>query len=180
MTEERDDLELLGRARALDPAIEPDRDLWPAVRAALEVPRSRRRRRIPLALAASLLAGIIAAALLFSGTPGRVDRNPVSADALLPTALDAELVATRARLIASLDEELADLSPESQAAVARSLKDIDEALANIRAQLDDHPNSELLLDLLVSTYTQQIALLGEMDGLARSVSRAVDPKRTRL
>ena len=176
MNDERDDLELLRRARALDRSIEPGRDLWDGISA--ELSRSapaRPSRFVPLALAASLLVGVTAVAMLFSsGAPDGGAPPAVAQADLLTVGLDPELVATRDELVTSLDAELAEMSPESQAAVAAGLQDIEQALARIHAELEDDPNSELLLELLVKTYTDQVILLGEMDGMTRSIRKRTE------
>ncbi len=99
---------------------------------------------------------------------------------MLEVGLSPELTRSRRELIASLDAELARMSPESQAAVADNLKEIEASLAKIHAELEHNPDSRLLLDLLVSTYLRQIAVLGEMDGLARSVARSNRIERTEI
>lgn len=180
MSDEQDELELMRRARGLAGEIEPERDLWPEIRTALDEPARRAARwRLPSALAASLLLGAIAAALLFRGgaEPEPVG-VPVAGPALLKVGIGPDLTRSRAQLIASLDAELAQMSPESQAAVAESLQEIEASLAKIHAELEHNPDSRLLLDLLVSTYLRQIAALGEMNGLARSVARSAQIERT--
>lgn len=180
MSDEQDELELLRRVRGLTGEVEPERDLWPGIRAALDEPAPIARRwRLPSALAASLLLGAVAAALLFrAGTAPELAGEPAARPALLEVGLGPELVRSRAQLIASLDAELAQMSPESQAAVAESLKEIETSLAKIHDELEHNPDSRLLLDLLVSAYLRQIAVLGEMDGLARSVARSTQIERT--
>jgi hypothetical protein len=170
MSDEQDDLELLRRARALDRDVEPRRDLWPEIHAELAATVAPGRRWVaPLALAASLLVGVTALTMLWQSPGPEVVNDPV-----VPVGLDPALVQTRADLLVSLDAELERMSPESRAAVAESLQDIDRALAAIHAELEDHPNSELLLGLLVSTYTDQILLLGEMDGMARTIGERTE------
>jgi hypothetical protein len=180
MSDDRDDLEFLRRVRGLSGEVEPERDLWPEIRAALDEPGPRAKRwRLPSALAASLLLGAVAASLLFhAGTAPEPAGVPSARPALLEVGLAPELMRSRAQLIASLDAELARMSPESQAAVAESLKEIEASLAKIHDELEHNPDSRLLLDLLVSTYLRQIAVLGEMDGLARSVARSAQIERT--
>jgi hypothetical protein len=182
MSDEHDDLELLRRVRRVSGEVQPERDLWPEIRAALEEPVPRARRwHLPSALAASLLFCAVGAALLFrAGSVPEPAGVPADRPALLEVGLGPELTESRAQLMASLDAELSQMSPESQAAVAESLKEIEASLAKIHGELEHHPDSQLLLDLLVSTYLRQIAVLGEMDGLARSVARSAQIERTEL
>ena len=82
MTDEhdRDELELLRRARGLERGVEPRRDLWPGISAELEAPQATRRGwRLPLALAATLLVGVTAVTMLWSGS-----QSPAQPGSALP------------------------------------------------------------------------------------------------
>ena len=174
---------LLQRTRMLNPAVEPPDDLWPGIRK-----RLAERVRSPwttsrLAVAAVLLVGISSALTLLIG--GEL-RKPVSLDKSNTAYVEAELqhramgpqfVQARTDLVLSLEKELEELSPVSRKVLAENLNSIDEAITQINVALEDNPNSGLLLHLLLSTYTDQLTLLGTIDGMTRTANES---ERTQL
>ncbi len=113
MSDQDDELGVLRRARGLSEEIEPARDLWPDIRAALDEPVLRPGRwRMPSALAASILLGAVAVAVLLRAEPEPAPAGaPATRPALIEVGLVPELAQSRAQLIASLDAELAQMSP---------------------------------------------------------------------
>jgi hypothetical protein len=163
----------------LDIAREPARDLWPGIASALQqAPRSapgtrpavREPTQRPLALVAGLAVLGLAASLAFNfrslplapqGAAG-----PVSARFAPPT--DVHYVAARAELERTFRERLVLLAPATQARIQADLDAIRAANADIRKALADDPASPLLLQLLGSTWQQEIDLY-------RNVARATAP-----
>lgn len=156
---------LFAEAAALPRAIEPPRDLWPAIDARLDEPvvRPLRRRivfRLPaLAAAAVALVVLTAAATTFllrssdtamarklKGQEPSVAAEPRSEDLL--------------RVLAAQD-----LPPRTMAVVERNLAVIDAAIAELEGALAEDPGNEELAKLLVSTHRKRAELI---DGAARS------------
>lgn len=177
---------LLQRTRALNAEVAPPDDLWPGIHNRLSelTERNRSHWRSPrLAIAAVLLVSISSAMTVW--LDGEF-RNPVPSNnadlAYTNVALKSQyqvmgpqFVQARTDLILSLEKRLGELSPESRKVLAESLRNIDEAIREINTALEDNPDSALLLHLLLSTYTDQLTLLGTIDGMTRTVN-----ERTRL
>lgn len=180
---------LLTRARALSRHLEPDHDLWPGIEGRLQDPGEspvNRWTRPRLAAAAAVLITVSSLTSLWIGGTfdSRQTREMASqaAQSLAarsqPRAMGAEFIQTRTDLVFALEREMEDLSPESREVVAANLLKIDDAINDINTALADNPNSDLLLHLLLSAYTDQLTLLGDINGMTRS-SRAA-AKRTQL
>jgi hypothetical protein len=96
------------------------------------------------------------------------DRLPATTPALMPrlAALEHEY----ATVTRDLERELAGrkhtLAPETIAAVERSLRTIDAAIAEARAALARDPGSETLARLLVAGHDQKVELLRHAARLA--------------
>jgi hypothetical protein len=91
----------------------------------------------------------------------------------LPASLmNAAYAQTRTDLLLALEVQLATLSAEDRKVLADNLADIDTALKEINTAMEGNPNSDLLLQLLLSTYTDQLRLMGDMHDLTRSVNES--------
>jgi len=176
VTEMEDDL--LRRARALPDEVEPGRDLWPGIESALAAPQSRPRPRlrIPLALAAVLLAGFSSlVTLTLSGAFEEPSTDPLLAEQLLlgrfgpRYVMGTDFAQTRLELIQAAEQQLAALSPEAREALTVNLEKIEQALTEINEALNDDPHNELLLHLLLSTYTDELRMLQDIHGYSRVV-----------
>ena len=165
---------LLQRTRALNAEVAPPDDLWPGIHNRLSELTER-----------NLLVSISSATTVW--LDGEF-RNPVPSNnadlaytnvALKPQyqVMGPQFVQARTDLILSLEKRLGELSPESRKVLAESLRNIDEAIEEINTALEDNPDSALLLHLLLSTYTDQLTLLGTIDGMTRTVNES---ERTRL
>ena len=179
---------LLQRSRKLAAAVEPQNDLWPGIRDRLTGRTGFSWTSPRLALAAVLLVSISSTLTVWLGGEfqnvdhgGQLnDLNPgyVNVGYSLPLqAMGPQFVQDRTDLILSLERELDELSPESRKVLAENLNNIDEAIRQINVALEDSPESELLLHLLLSTYTDQLTLLGTINGMTRSANES---ERTQL
>ena len=166
--------------------VPPTRDLWPGIaqqldergepRAAptdLDAARAARKRRAlqvpwPLALAASLAVVSLAAALYWSvqqqhSSIGLQARSAASAiPANVPVSFgppqNAAYVAANAALERTFDERIKLLAPATRIRVQADLETIRGANADLRKALAQDPASPLLLQLLHSTWQQEIDL----------------------
>ena len=143
--------DLRWRLRQLPRAVEPSRDLWPAIEAAIE----RRPLRKPrpwfanLAMAASVL---LVAGLFWKGM-----------DRAAPNALDdptAKIVSSESRAIT--DEYQAALRQYDGAPIpsqlSPSLSTLDRSVAQIQSALVADPHSLFLLQQLRKTYSLRLSL----------------------
>jgi len=145
--------------------VAPAHDLWPAIRQAIGVVAPR---RWPIALAASLALFTLVGALSWSvwrHTSGEmIAARPaqVAVSASRPVSYelpqDAEYLAARAALERTFAERLTLLAPSTRERVQQDLEVIRKANADIRDALRHDPASPLLLQLLRSTWQQEINL----------------------
>lgn len=149
--------EIESRILARRAALPPD-PLWP---------RRGMRRWGAFAAALALVAlssGVTA--LLLRGGERAVPREPAAAATARGDAALASFAATEAQYVAvaaSLQETLAarrgTLSPETVAAVERSVRAIDDAIAEARAALARDPANPALVEILSASYEQKVDLL---------------------
>jgi len=185
--QDRFDDDLTARARRLATDVQPDRDLWPGIEAALhdagQAPaRSRWNWQVMLAQAAAviLLVGGSSALTWLAVKGDRSDLAPVAASNSLP--LDVQMASfgnqyslgpdfqdARRDLEGRLDRELAQLSPNARADVEANLKTIRTAIAEINAALAEEPDNSLLQELLLSSYREELAVMRNVNSITRAV-----------
>ena len=153
----------------------PGRELWPAIALALQgdEPAANSLARgsrapWPTALAASLALAALLGALTWSvwhtSAPPLLATGPLpgSTAGARPVSFelpqDADYLATRAALERTFAERLTMLAPATRARVQTDLDVIRKANADIRDALAHDPASPLLLQLLRSTWQQEINL----------------------
>jgi len=83
--------------------------------------------------------------------------------------LSSEYQTARTTLKAEMDKELARLSPEARAGVEQNLAVIREAIAQINAALEREPGNELLHELLLKTYREELDVMRKVGGLTQDV-----------
>lgn len=183
MTERVSDLQddLLRRARALPDEVAPSRDLWPAIEAGMGE-RARRRPRVPLALAAALLVGFSSLSTLWlSGWFEDLRSDRLAVDERLLTGrfgpryvMGTDFAETRREMIRSAEQQLSELSPSARDELAANLEKIQHALTEINKALNDDPHNDLLLHLLLSTYTDEMRMLQDVHGYSRVVAERTE------
>lgn len=143
---------------------------WQRVRARLHTGRpatapwwSRRSALLAAGLALVIVSSGVTA-LVVGGrrdVPVMTASAPASAAALTPrlAALEHEYTTVTRDLERQLAERKHALSPETVAAVERSLRTIEEAIAEAREALARDPGSETLARLLVAGHDQKVELL---------------------
>jgi putative zinc finger protein len=156
---------LFERTAGLPRSIEPPRDLWPGIDAALDEPAAiplRRPRLRPWWLAAAGVALVVATAalttLFLRGSDTLLARklkgmeSPAGAD---PAVVDLRVASDD--LLRRLEEE--DVPPETIAIVQRNLAVIDVAIGELEAALARDPDNEELAEMLVSTHRKKAELI---------------------
>lgn len=181
---------LMAAAAALPKEIKPGRDLWPGIEQAL----ARKQPRIEpknwqglfaQAAAVILLVGASSGLTYLAVTDGSSQVSPVVTDVervFEPVSgsfgsrynLGPDFLAARNVLAARLEGEMEKLSPESRAAVQKSLDAIHEAIVEINKALADEPDNVLLQDLLLRTYHEELALMQQVGGIRNSAMNRTD------
>jgi anti-sigma factor RsiW len=168
---------LLRDARALPDAVEPPPALWRDVRARVQPVARRSPQRWYLAAAAVLLVALSSGitALLVRRTPVAIvkrEATPVASAALtLPAparAVDADYAAPIRELNETLAQHRAQLDPATIAKVETSLAVIDSAIVEARHALAADPASLTLLDILSANYQRKLELLRRANELPPS------------
>jgi len=148
---------------ALPRALEPPRDLWPAIAAGIH---AAPRPRWPYALAASVLLILVGTAIVWTwrASPNAKIDVAVVPPASAVTAVSFAPPRTAAYLQAhdaveqAFRERLALLRPQTRTTIEANLKIIRDADAEIRRALESDPASPVLLQLLQNTQRQEIDL----------------------
>ena len=157
---------LAERAGALPEALTPARDLWPGIRAQMEAPHER--RTLPgFAIAA---AALVAVSISLTWWIGEADQLQPEV-ALVMAAPDPHLLKVRTELRTRVEAALLNLSPETRAVIAENLDRIELARRDIEAALQGNPDSRLLQTLMLSTYTNELTMLSELEGMTHSAKR---------
>lgn len=188
--EERLDREI-GR---LPRVIEPPRDLWPAIEAALDeepegVPYTGPSVWRWAGLAAAVAAGVMLPFLLREAPTA--DDAPALATVPPPTERAApelrlrnaattsispgpEYEAARDELLGLLERRLTTLEPEEREIVVRNIEAIRSALEQIDSAMQDNPDDPLLQELLLKTYQTELDVMARVNGLAGPARRRTD------
>lgn len=185
----RFDEELMARAAKLDASVEPSRDLWPEIAAAISVPARPNR-----SVWNSVWAQAAAVLLLVGGSSG-VTYLAVKdgGDSTLPVIGTQDLVFTpvsgsfgsqytlgpdyqdaRRELASRVEERLENLAPETREDVLANLESIRQAIEDINRALAEEPDSVLLQELLLDTYRDELSLMNKVDGITRAAMRRGD------
>lgn len=166
---------LLEQAAALPPRIDPPAHAWQHIRAGLT--RGRGTGHYPggwvrdwglrAAAAVLLVVGSSAATILAlrsrpadqvgTGSAPVVSTSyavPASVSAVERSYADAVEALTR-----TLQEQRGELAPATIATLERTLRVIDEAIAEARSALAADPSNDALLDVLAANYEQKVQLL---------------------
>lgn len=151
---------LFNRTAALPRSIEPPRDLWAGIDAALDEPaplalplRRRLRLPVPALVAAALALVVLTASLttLFLRESDTAMARKLKGMGATPAGAPA------ADFLQALEAQ--NLPPETMAIVQRNLAVIDVAIAELEAALERDPDNEELVRMLVSTHRKRADLL---------------------
>jgi hypothetical protein len=170
--------------RELSPAIEPARDLWPAIEARINAergtagaaPRATRWPVLPprwlaaAAMVASVAVGVWIGRSLLPGGPAPARAPVAGAAAVSSTATtfnvgyvsDPRYQRDRTALLQTLQARLAALPPPARAKVTASLAAISQAKQDLEGALGKDPSNALLQELLVNTYQDEMRVLTDL------------------
>jgi hypothetical protein len=194
---DRVDVALQGLPRA----IEPPRDLWPAIAARLTANDGRRTPRryswlLPAVAATVLVAAssLVTASLLgyrqenaniAARTAPASPTTNVAAGAtasVTPAAfgpgytLDKEYVAARSQLASTLQARIERMPPSARQKLEANLAELHRAANEINAALAQQPGDPLLEELLLSTYQDELAVLANVNQLTSYPGNGAGPK----
>lgn len=165
--------ELLAR---LPEAQEPARDLWPEIRARVEAdrvqalpvstPSRRSARMVPLRLATAAAAALVlvTATLTWWSRPTVVPPTPDAPASGLYSFASYERSAEE--LSTLLAQRSAKLDPATREVLERSLRTIEEALAEARAALDRDPASAEMRAFVEAAWRQKLDFLRRANDVA--------------
>ena len=182
---------IMAMARELPREVQPRRDLWPGIEAAIREPREEApapwygSRLFAQAAAVLLLVGASSGLtyLLVQDDPAAGGAlpagnglvfEPVSGSFGARYTLGPDFQDARASVVDRLDAELERLPDETRAEVEKNLAAIRLAIAEINRALAEEPDNELLQELLISTYSEELAIMRRVDGITTSVMRRTD------
>jgi hypothetical protein len=184
MSERRDPLQ--AALAGLQQNVQPPRDLWPDVRAAIQAderaasssPDAFGRWR---ALAAGVVLAIAASATTYVMTRESMQgqlaqETPAPLIGAMPVSFGAEQLGTdyfRAReaLDAEFERRMAALPPATRAKLENDLADLRRAANEIATTLAQHPSDPLLQDLLLSTYRSELKLFADVNEMTTRTLR---------
>lgn len=171
---------VIERAGTLPASIEPPAEEWAALRGRLRQHSGSATRRggwirewgLRAAAAVVLVAGSSALTMLAlrARTPVHVPAVP-SSPATTPGVPAAVHAVERSyanavdELTLTIGEQRGALAPETIATLERTLRVIDEAIAEARAALAADPGNHALLDVLSANYEQKVQLLRRVSEL---------------
>jgi hypothetical protein len=155
-----------------------ERDLWPAIDAAITADAASRPRprRLPLALAAGLAIALTAGIIGWqAGRSHSLLPAAAAGTAAFAVPADPEYVKTRASLERTYQDRLALLEPVTRERIEHDLSIIRAANADIRRALAADPQSAVLNRLLASTWQQEFDLYATV---VRTTEPAMQRNRT--
>jgi len=176
------DKSTLDRALASLPRdIEPTRDLWPGIRAAMEAEPIVINRKPAIGLFTRIAAGFVLLAAT-SATTYFVTRHAMQPGTATFAATDGnavieEYLRSRADLDRLFAERLASLPPTTRAKIESNLADLRRAENEIVASLAKNPSDALLHELLMSTYQSEAQLLADLSDMPNAQSSVELPRR---
>jgi len=188
--------------QGLPRAIEPPRDLWPAIAAELTArDEPRTPRRYPWLLPAVAAMVLVAASSLVTASllgyrqqnaniaarttqvnpettsPGAGATASVTPAAFGPGyALDNEYVAARSQLASTLQARIERMPPSARQKLEANLAEMHRAANEINAALAQQPGDPLLEELLLSTYQDELAVLANVNQLTSYTGNGTGPK----
>jgi hypothetical protein len=189
MSERRDPLD--AALAGLQQNVQPTRDLWPEVRAAIaaDAHAAAPRRDFRFGpvfdqwrqLAAGVVLAIAASATTYVVTresmQGQlVQETPAPLLGAMPVSFGAEQLGAdyfqaREALDAEFERRIAALPPATRAKLENDLADLRRAANEIAATLAQHPSDPLLQDLLLSTYRSELKLFADVNEMTTRTLR---------
>ncbi len=172
--------DLLAATQALPRELQPPPDAWRDLHARItaELPVAAPRARwwhngwLASAAAIVLIVGTMTLTVRFTSTVGPAKAKGAIVSNAVPavlTSVDRTYAGTIRELRTALDAQRATLSPHTVQTVERSLRVIDDAIAEARAALAADPANQAVADILAAHYERQVDLLKRATQLSSSL-----------
>lgn len=181
---------IMALAAEMPREVMPDRDLWPAIAASMDDGHGRQRaagsthwlaRAAAVVLLVGASSGMTWLMLENNGStagPGQgtaeLTFQPVSGSIGSQYTLGPDFQDARDSLVGKLDEELLRLPPDTRAEVEQNMQVIRAAIAEINKALAEEPDNALLQELLISTYSEELAIMRKVDVIANAAMHRTD------
>jgi hypothetical protein len=181
VTQSTQDNDALGRMlRRLPTQIEPSRDLWPGIAAAISAPAQPKRARVwTMRIAAGLACVALGVGLGYRlpPKPGTMPGPQSSQEAIntwlvKPVMLDAGYQKARMQLAGEFFRRIAELPPNDRARVQKGLRQIEDGLRELNDALKAQPDSVLLQQLALGAYQQELEYMQNVASLTQTVSES--------
>ena len=186
MTNPNESNDALARAlKRLPTEIQPERDLWSGVAAAIAQERQPKRStvwtmRIAAALACVALGTGIGYGLLRhenalapgGGQIAQGAQREINSWLVKPVMMDEGYQKARMQLAGEFFRRIADLPENDRARVQKGLRQIEDGLRELNDALKSHPDSVLLQQLALSAYQQELEYMQNVASLTRNVSES--------
>jgi hypothetical protein len=177
--------------QSLPRAVEPGRDLWPAIEARMESRPNRRRRAWPLQAAAAVI--LVAASSLITASLLRRENiqtartaAPATAVPVIPTAfgqpsgLGTGYELARKELAADLEKRMSSMPSSARQKLMANLAEMRRAADEINAALARQPGDPLLEELLLNTYQDELGVIASVNQLTRTGATAVPVRQEKI
>ena len=184
------DEELMEKAAKLQTSVAPERDLWPAIEAAISAParpaRTAWNSMWAQAAAVILLVGASSALTYTIVKDGGNTVTPVAADipqlVFEPVSgsfgsqynLGPDYQDARRDLAAGFERELERMDSETRADIQANIETIKQAIRDINLSLAEEPDNVLLQQLLLRTYREELSLMIKVEEIASATMRRDD------
>ena len=176
----RDAARLREALAALPREVDPEHDLWPEIRAQLDLTRARGIGDAPAVTpitavrrpfrAARWLAAAAALVLITATTTWSVVKQRAEAsDQAATVALLADFERSASELQASLERRQSALDPRTREILERSLRTIDGAIAEARVALAERPQDAAIQAFVASAFRQKIDFLRRANDVAAAM-----------
>ena len=174
---------ILQRARALPRSGEPERDLWSKIEAALDRSSAAAEPLIrhPWLMAAGVVLVLTSAVSFWLGgvmNTSEPQLAPINGDMLNRFgprySMGPGFGQARMDLSISVADQLEQVSPATRVLFEQNLELIEDTVYEINTALRGNPDNDLLQQLLLSTYTEELLLLGEMDALTQYIKEGTE------
>lgn len=172
------DLALDALIDGLDERIEPQRDLWPDIEAAIAPQASSNgggfwQWRIAASImATAAMIGLLAIPRSDVANVAQQQDIPVLDDQMLRYAgFDVEFVQAHEQSIENLADQLNALPPDTQGVILGNLNVIRESIREINDAIEREPNNVQLRQLLQIAYRQELAIVSTVRQSAKTIEQ---------
>jgi len=180
---DKDGNDAFGRLlKRLPVQVEPPRDLWPAIAAAISAPAQASRTRVwTMRVAAGVACVAVGVGLGYGllrphGVPpdnaAQLAVQTVNSWLVKPVMLDAGYQKARMQLASEFFRRISDLPANDRARVQKGLRQIEDGLRDLNDALKAQPDSVLLQQLVLGAYQRELEYMQNVASLTQSVAES--------